>query len=219
MRAPENINQRISTLVSYFGLSQKEFADECGLHQQAINRLTKDPKANPGGKMLINIKKRFPLISADWIIFGEGDMIKGAEIFKPIMPVVCVPKHAYSQYRSPSFDKVEQFDNFPIYNDSPTKGSELQAFAIDSKNMEPVIRDGDEVLCKLLDPAIATQLSGEVVFIVSNTVMGLYNISQSSKGVVLLSSKSPIFPPVELNANKITELWLYLEFKSARDIK
>jgi transcriptional regulator with XRE-family HTH domain len=218
MRAPENINQRISTLVSYFGLSQKEFADECGLHQQAINRLTKDPKANPGGKMLINIKKRFPLISADWIIFGEGDMIKGAELFKPIRPIVSIPKHAYGQYKSPSFDKVEQFDNFPIYNDKPTRGFELQAFTIESKNMEPAIRDGDEVLCKLLDPTIATKLAGEVVFVVSNSVMGLYCISQSSEGVVLLSSKSPIFPPIKLNANEITEMWLYLEFKSARDV-
>ena len=219
MKAPENINERISTLVNYFGLSQKDFAEECGLHQQAINRLTKDPKANPGGKMLTNIKKRFPQISADWILFGEGDMIKGLDLFKPIRPIVSVPKHAYAQYKSPSFDKVEQFDHFPIYNDRPTNGYELQAFTIDAKNMEPVIRDGDEVLCKLLDPAIATQLSGEVVFIVSNTVMGLYNISQSSKGVVLLSSKSPIFPPIKLNANEITEMWLYLEFKSARYVK
>lgn len=213
-----NINERVETLISHFGLSQRQFAEECGLHQQAISRLINDPNANPGGKMLKNIKSRFPTINANWILFGEGDMVTGVKVGRKIDPVILIPKHAIQDYRSPKFDKEIHFDNFPAYNELDTKARSIQAFAINSRNMEPQIVDGDEVLCRLLPNSAISSLINEVIYIVTPELIGLHRVLDINDKFMTLSSNSPLFENSSVAVDSITEIWLYVEYKSNRKL-
>lgn len=78
-----NLNERISKIISYSELSSSEFADEIDVQRSNISHITSG-RNKPSLDFLIKIKERFPELQWDWLIKGEGEMIKPAE--KEIIP-------------------------------------------------------------------------------------------------------------------------------------
>ena len=73
-----NLNERISEIISYSELSSSEFADEIDVQRSNISHITSG-RNKPSLDFLIKIKERFPELQWDWLIKGEGEMIKTIE--------------------------------------------------------------------------------------------------------------------------------------------
>lgn len=73
-----NLNDRITKIIAYSGLTPSEFADEIEVQRSNISHIASG-RNKPSLDFLIKIKSRFPELQWDWMITGEGEMHKSAE--------------------------------------------------------------------------------------------------------------------------------------------
>lgn len=78
------LNERISKVIEYSGLTPSEFADEIDVQRSSISHITSG-RNKPSLEFIIKIKSRFPEILWDWLVTGEGEMLKSElkEIIEP----------------------------------------------------------------------------------------------------------------------------------------
>ncbi|SEF57806.1 hypothetical protein SAMN05421847_0366 [Halpernia humi] len=69
-----NLNDRIGKILEYSGFTSSEFADEIEVQRSSISHVTSG-RNKPSLEFVTKIKARFPEISWDWLINGEGEMI------------------------------------------------------------------------------------------------------------------------------------------------
>ncbi|MGE4514232.1 MAG: helix-turn-helix transcriptional regulator [Chryseobacterium sp.] len=70
-----SLNDRISKVIEYSGLTPSEFADEIDVQRSSISHITSG-RNKPSLEFIIKIKSRFPEILWDWLVTGEGLMLK-----------------------------------------------------------------------------------------------------------------------------------------------
>lgn len=73
-----NLNDRITKIIAYSGLTPSEFADEIEVQRSNISHIASG-RNKPSLDFLIKIKSRFPELQWDWMITGEGEMRKSGE--------------------------------------------------------------------------------------------------------------------------------------------
>lgn len=72
------LNERISKIIEYSGYTASEFAETVDVQRSSISHITAG-RNKPSLDFLVKVKDRFPELQWDWIIKGEGDMLKGLE--------------------------------------------------------------------------------------------------------------------------------------------
>ncbi len=79
------LNERIAKVIEYSRLTPSEFADEIDVQRSSISHVTSG-RNKPSLEFIIKIKSRFPEILWDWLVTGEGEMLKSElpEIVKPV---------------------------------------------------------------------------------------------------------------------------------------
>ncbi|WBV61023.1 helix-turn-helix transcriptional regulator [Chryseobacterium camelliae] len=70
-----SLNERISKVIEYSNLTSSEFADEIDVQRSSISHITSG-RNKPSLEFIIKIKSRFPEILWDWLVTGEGQMLK-----------------------------------------------------------------------------------------------------------------------------------------------
>ncbi|KIC61494.1 helix-turn-helix transcriptional regulator [Chryseobacterium taiwanense] len=70
-----SLNERISKVIEYSNLTPSEFADEIDVQRSSISHITSG-RNKPSLEFIIKIKSRFPEILWDWLVTGEGKMLK-----------------------------------------------------------------------------------------------------------------------------------------------
>lgn len=70
-----SLNKRISEVIEYSKLSSSEFADEIDVQRSSISHITSG-RNKPSLEFIIKIKSRFPEILWDWLVTGDGEMLK-----------------------------------------------------------------------------------------------------------------------------------------------
>ncbi|KPE50693.1 helix-turn-helix transcriptional regulator [Chryseobacterium indologenes] len=70
-----SLNERISKVIEYSAFTPSEFADEIDVQRSSISHITSG-RNKPSLEFIIKIKSRFPEILWDWLITGEGEMLK-----------------------------------------------------------------------------------------------------------------------------------------------
>lgn len=70
-----SLNERISKVIEYSKLSSSEFADEVDVQRSSISHITSG-RNKPSLEFIIKIKSRFPEILWDWLVTGDGEMLK-----------------------------------------------------------------------------------------------------------------------------------------------
>lgn len=68
----KTVKQRLIEFIIYSGLSQGRFERECGMSNGYINNL----KKTLGAEKLQNVIRRFPELNTEWLLYGEGEMLK-----------------------------------------------------------------------------------------------------------------------------------------------
>lgn len=84
-----NLNERISEIITYSKFTSSEFADEIEVQRSNISHITSG-RNKPSLDFLIKIKNRFPELEWEWIISGDGPMMKKPEeeVVKPKAPTL-----------------------------------------------------------------------------------------------------------------------------------
>ncbi|MCJ7932079.1 MAG: helix-turn-helix domain-containing protein [Chryseobacterium sp.] len=70
-----SLNERISKVIEYSHLTPSEFADEIDVQRSSISHITSG-RNKPSLEFIIKIKSRFPELLWDWLVTGEGEMLK-----------------------------------------------------------------------------------------------------------------------------------------------
>ena len=76
-----DLKERISKVITYSELSLSEFADEIEVQRSSISHITSG-RNKPSLDFLMKIKNRFPELAWEWLIEGQGEMLK-----KPVIPI------------------------------------------------------------------------------------------------------------------------------------
>lgn len=71
----QKVKDRLSAFIEYLGLSTSAFEKICGLSNGYVRNI----KGNLGGKKLEDILNKFPQLNRNWLLFGEGSMLKDSE--------------------------------------------------------------------------------------------------------------------------------------------
>lgn len=66
---------RIQQLIKFYGLSTRGFAVKCGMNQPTLDRMLKGINAL-NLNCISSILTTFPEVSAEWLLRGEGEMLK-----------------------------------------------------------------------------------------------------------------------------------------------
>ena len=80
-----NLIDRVKEFVLHLDISEREFASVVGVGQRSVNYYFKGEQ-KPSLEFLSKVALAYPSVNVDWIITGEGDMIKShnkVSIFKP----------------------------------------------------------------------------------------------------------------------------------------
>ncbi len=75
-----SIKKRLDLVVKELGLSGRAFEKECGLANGSYSSIRDGVGADKLNKILL----RYPQVSADWLISGNGEMMKTAKIPPPV---------------------------------------------------------------------------------------------------------------------------------------
>lgn len=70
-----NLNDRISKIIDYSELSSSEFADKVNVQRSSISHITSG-RNKPSLDFLVKVKEHFPELEWDWLITGEGEMLR-----------------------------------------------------------------------------------------------------------------------------------------------
>lgn len=143
-----SVNERINEIISKNGYkSRRAFSDKIGVAQTSLNDILKG--AEPKFSTLNKILKAEPLISAEWLLLGEGSMLKEEDAPK-ISYAAGVPY--YNVDFIGGFDLVLNNQTItPEYNiDFKTYNSADCWCNVTGHSMEPEISQGDIIALKEL---------------------------------------------------------------------
>ena len=73
------MTDRILSIIKYFNFSHSDFAEEIGVQRSSISHLISG-RNKPSLEFIQKILARFPEINTDWILTGNGDMLKNGTI-------------------------------------------------------------------------------------------------------------------------------------------
>lgn len=76
------MKERILKVMETEGYSQAQFAAEIGIQRAAMSHIISG-RNNPSLDVLLKILRRFPSVSTDWLLFGNGPMTKSAKPAEP----------------------------------------------------------------------------------------------------------------------------------------
>lgn len=66
------MKERLMEFIQYKEISNRKFLLKCGLSETYINTLT----GNPSGDTIKKIGEAYPELNTDWLLYGEGEMLK-----------------------------------------------------------------------------------------------------------------------------------------------
>jgi transcriptional regulator with XRE-family HTH domain len=70
------MTERILSIIKYLNLSPSDFAEEIGVQRSSISHLISG-RNKPSLEFIQKILSRFPEINPEWILNGNGGMVKG----------------------------------------------------------------------------------------------------------------------------------------------
>lgn len=129
------MNDRIAKVIEYYKFSPSEFADEIEVPRSSISHITSG-RNRPSLDFITKVKDKFPNLSWDWLIYGEGEMHTKPENKK------IAPSDLFSIIENENFGK-EPSPTLSSYNEVEETPRELNIPNEDTKKTE--IRDSQQL--------------------------------------------------------------------------
>ncbi|SIS56461.1 helix-turn-helix transcriptional regulator [Chryseobacterium gambrini] len=152
-----SLNERISKVIEYSNLSSSEFADEIEVQRSSISHITSG-RNKPSLEFIIKIKSRFPEILWDWLITGEGEMLKSE------LPDSNIPELEEESYEEEKPRTTSLPDLFTMVNNDESFGSEeteIEPPKMDRQ--ESFISDQSKAHEKISDSQLLEKSNDEII--------------------------------------------------------
>lgn len=213
----ENLLHRISQVAKKEGISIGALEKKIGASKGVLSRAIQND-TDIQAKWLTKIVENYPLYSAEWLLSGEGEMIKGK-----------INSFEFKSEEGKSFRSVPVYDTFAtagfmaVYNNSPLEVSDYLsipnlppvdgALYARGDSMSPLISSGDIVIFKVVERNPDNILWGHIYiityFIEGDEFTVLKYLKRSQKaGYIRLESYNPRFDPQEIPSDSIVGLAL-----------
>lgn len=200
-----NIKDRILLFIKHLGISINEFAEKTGFGQGGISKISEEKPAF-GVNKLVNIFTIYPQLNKDWLLFGEGEMIKGKVV-------------AAEQKGIPYYDIAAAAGPIEMYDD-------LQEHVVDylrfpgadfndcdfcvkvwGDSMIGVCNPGDIIICKeVKDRSLINPRS--VYFIITSEYKTIkYVHPGTQEGHIMLRSSNELIEDFEVPMNKVQKIY------------
>ena len=215
------------SFLEYNGIKKADFYQATGVADS--NFKGKNLYSQPGGDVLVKILTSYPNMSAEWLLTGEGDMLKSKYTEEPQIEVKPIHQPRSTEKKEETqvvylydfeasaglralFDNSRQniIDTIKIPNLPKCDG----AIHIVGDSMYPLLKSGDIILYKQMPLDINNLLYGEM-YLLSYDIDGddyivVKYIRKSGKGepFITLGSENPAHAPRDIDFRRITALAL-----------
>lgn len=209
--------ERISQLIESESLSVRAFEISIGASNGAFGRAIKNG-TDVSSEWLSIIIEKYPQYSAEWLLTGKGEMLRGrasSPIYKDSQEsaatamlsdrgIPLIPVDAFAGFGTENSTQVMEYE-CEQYVVPSFKGAEF-LIQVKGSSMYPKYASGDIVACKKL--SLDTFFQWNKVY-VADTEQGVL-IKRIKKGetdgTVLLVSENPNYEPFELRREEISSL-------------
>lgn len=215
------IKGRIQEYCKVKDLSIRQFELRSGLSNGYVSSMRK----SLGLEKLENVLKEFPDLSRDWLLYGEGNMLKPSD--EKMQPSHVFPLR--SDHQIPGDQKIPLYELtataglVAIFQDSvPVPDSFISvpglpavdgAIFVRGDSMTPVLKSGDIVIYKKMELCEDSILWGQIYLLSysldSDDFTVVKYIRHSEKdGYIRLISANDFYDPIEIPTGSITALAL-----------
>jgi len=203
-----SIINRIKQIIEYKGISTRKFCINVGISNGFFDKVK-----DVGSEKLLKILNTYPEISAEWLLTGNGSMIKDCKIvasepditFKtkmgeiPLIPVEAmadfVNKETFALHHESEYYFVPAFRNAEFL------------IQINGDSMFPKYSSGDIIACKRLSlKNIFFQWNKTYVIDTVQGVLIKRVKKASSKDFILIVSDNPAYEPFEIPISEIRSI-------------
>lgn len=178
------INQRVREVLKNLGCTENSVASRLGIAQTTLNSALNSTKDNLSSKIIVGLKRNFPQVNIDWLLTGEGEMLRPdakdagdrAEMLGMPFPA-STPEEGVSSVRFFSVTPSASFQDF-CCNESERPeyipviappGEHIDesscVFEVHGDSMLPQIPDHAKILCREISPSRWHQVYDGVVVI------------------------------------------------------
>ncbi len=218
----KSVSERLKFFIAQKGLSIRAFERTCNLSNGYVNGIETTIMPNK----LSTIRRQYPELNIDWLLYGEGEMLKAESL--------PVPKEA-QRVMKPQF-KDDKYRLVPVLNldarggfaDNLEDGSEYAVDMIPFRNarvgdicvpitgdsMSPTYRPGSLALIRKIDDWYDFIEYGQVYVIELNDgrriIKEIRACREDSDNKYLCISHNPTYDPVVLPKRKIRRMFLVL---------
>lgn len=179
------ILQRIRDLIPIFGPTQKAFSDRTGIKQPNLSKILSGER--PCGEAIINKLVVSIGVNKDWLLTGEGEMLKQqgnatmvggvytvGQRDDEVVMVDFIPLAAHASFVESLDGSVVEFDRMPIVPFSEAERRDTASykiFEVSGDSMQPSLTDGAYILVKEIPETQWHYAEGVVVAVYSEFVV------------------------------------------------
>ena len=171
-----SVKERTIKFVKHKGLKMKEFEAMANLSTGYVTSMRK----NFGEEKLKNVLTAFPELNRDWLLYGEGSMLKettqadnNATFIAPyitdeLVYLPLITTSAVASFVENLQDATDEMDTYPVY---VAKGETFDinkhvVIDVSGDSMYPTINDKAKVLCERVKPEQWANIPNEKVVVV-----------------------------------------------------
>ena len=203
-----SVKERLIRYLEEQHISKAEFGRSIGVSSAYVTSIRKSIDKDK----LKSIALNYPNLNIDWLLFGEGEMLKSSQTaIKDYSNNGGVPYFAA--------DFLAGFDL--VMNDQTAKPDGYISFPnirgaqawvdISGKSMSPLIDPGDVIAIKLVEDWQTNILYGEVYALVTEQYRTVKRIRRSERdGWIRLVPENPDYDPQDIPASSIIALYQVL---------
>lgn len=214
-----SIKQRIIEFCKEKKLSIRQFEIQCNMSNGYISSMRK----GIGTDKLENVLKAFPDLNRDWLLYGEGEMLKMVHDVNPDHTFRLQTDRILGEQDVPLFEltataglvsifdnlRQEPVDHLRVPNLPPVDG----AIYVRGDSMSPLLKSGDIIIFKKVELDLDLILWGQI-YILSYSAGGdiftvvKYIKRSSREGFIQLVSANTFYDPMDIPASSVTALAL-----------
>lgn len=206
----ETVLDRVAKIAQEEGISITRLEQRIGASKGVLSRALQN-KTDIQVKWLEKIVENFPRYNSDWILTGDGEMLKSDQAAVKDYSTGGVPYYAVDFLAG--FDLVindqtavpDGFISFPHI-----RGAEAWV-DISGKSMSPLIDPGDVIAIKHIDDWQTNILYGEVYALVTEQYRTVKRIRKSDReGWIRLVPENPDYDPQDIPVTSVVALYQVL---------
>lgn len=206
------VQVRLLEFLKFKRIRQTEFTRQLGVspsYVMAMRRSISDDKVK-------KIRKYYPELNTDWLLYGEGEMLVDASNDKSEKPEVMIegfevpllPVAAFAGNLQSWSEGVELAQCEKIV--APVRGADF-AIRISGDSMEPALHNGSTIFIKRINDKAFVPWGNTLVIDTENGVLvkNVFPMSEEA-GMIEARSVNPNYPPIKIPQESIYGMYRIL---------